>query len=101
MTTPMTTLRAYIRLMRPHQWVKNGFVLVGLIFGHGYADPALLAKAGGLFVGVALVSSGVYVMNDVLDREADRAHPGKRDRPVARGAVPVGSALAFALVLAA
>ena len=97
----MTTLRAYIRLMRPHQWVKNGFVLVGLIFGHGFADPALLAKAGVLFAAFCLVSSGVYVMNDVLDREADRAHPGKRDRPVARGAVPVGSALAFALVLAA
>jgi 4-hydroxybenzoate polyprenyltransferase len=101
MTTPMTTLGAYIRLMRPRQWVKNGFVLVGLIFGHGFADQALLAKAGVLFAAFCLVSSGVYVMNDVLDREADRAHPGKRDRPVARGAVPAGSALAFALALAA
>ena len=97
----MTTLGAYLQLMRPRQWVKNGFVLVGLIFGHGYADQAVLAKAGVLFAAFCLVSSGVYVMNDVLDREADRAHPGKRERPVARGAVPAGSALAFALALAA
>ena len=87
--------------MRPSQWVKNGFVLVGLIFGHGFADRALLVDAGVLLAAFCLVSSGVYAMNDVLDREADRAHPGKRERPVARGAVPAGSALAFALALAA
>jgi hypothetical protein len=97
----MKTLRAYVRLMRPHQWVKNGFVLVGLIFGHGFTDQALLVKAGTLFAAFCLVSSGVYVMNDVLDRVADRAHPKKRDRPVARGVVPVGAAIAFALALAA
>lgn len=101
MTTQILKLSAYIRLARPRQWIKNGFVLVGMIFGHGFADQALLAKAGVLFAAFCLVSSGVYAMNDVLDREADRAHPGKRDRPVARGAVPAGSALAFALALAA
>ena len=88
----MTTLCAYLRLMRPHQWVKNGFVLVGLIFGHGYTDQALLVNAGALFGAFCLVSSGVYAMNDVLDREADRAHPSKRERPVARGTVPAGAA---------
>jgi 4-hydroxybenzoate polyprenyltransferase len=97
----MTTISATIRLMRPHQWVKNGFVLVGLIFSHGFTDQALLAKAGVLFAAFCLVSSGVYAMNDVLDREADRAHPDKRDRPVASGTVPAGPALAFALLLAA
>ena len=96
-----TTLCAYIQLMRPRQWVKNGFVLVGLIFGHGFANQELLAKAGLLFAAFCLVSSGVYAMNDVLDRDADRSHSAKRGRPVARGAVPAGSALAFALVLAA
>jgi len=97
----MTTFSAYLRLMRPHQWVKNGFVLVGLIFGHGFTDPVLLVNAGALFGAFCLASSGVYAMNDVLDREADRAHPRKRERPVARGTVPSGAALAFALALAA
>ena len=97
----MTRLSAYLGLMRPQQWVKNGFVLVGLIFGHGFTDQALLVKAGALFGAFCLVSSGVYAMNDVLDREADRAHPRKRERPVARGTVRAGAALAFALALAA
>jgi len=97
----MTILSATVRLMRPHQWVKNGFVLVGLIFGHGFTDQALLSKAGVLFAAFCLVSSGVYVVNDVLDREADRAHPKKRDRPVACGTVGAGTAIAIALLLAA
>jgi 4-hydroxybenzoate polyprenyltransferase len=92
---------ALIRLMRPHQWVKNGFVLVGLVFGHGFTDPVLLVKAGVLFAAFCLASSGVYVMNDVMDRVADRAHPKKRDRPVAGREVTVGAAAALALVLAA
>ena len=96
----MVTLIAYLRLMRPRHWVKNGFVLVGLIFGHGFASQVLLQKAGVLFAAFCLVSSAVYVMNDLLDRRADLAHPQKRHRPVASGAVPAGSALAFALGLA-
>lgn len=94
-------IASYIRLARPHQWVKNGFVLVGWIFGHGWRDPALTTQAGLAFAAFCLVSSAVYTLNDVLDRAADRAHPRKRDRPVASGAVGVGAALAFALALAA
>lgn len=97
----MTILAATVRLMRPQQWVKNGFVLVGLIFGHGFTDQDLVIRAGVLFAAFCLVSSGVYATNDVLDREADRAHPKKRDRPVASGMVSAASALAVATVLAA
>ena len=97
----MTRFATALQLMRPRQWVKNGFVLVGLIFGHGFSDPALLTKAGVLLVAFCMVSSGVYVLNDVLDRQADRAHPKKRQRPVARGAVTPRAALTFALLLAA
>ena len=96
----MTTFAAAVQLMRPRQWVKNGFVLVGPIFGHGFADAALQVKAGLLLLAFCLVSSGVYALNDVLDRQADRAHPTKRHRPVACGAVTPAAALAFALVLA-
>jgi len=90
---------AFIRLMRPHQWIKNGFVFVGLIFGHGWTDEGLVVEALMLFAAFCLVSSAVYVMNDIADREADRLHAGKRSRPLARGEVSVGEALALCLGL--
>ncbi len=84
-------LRALWQTMRPHQWIKNVFVLVPLVF----AGPELLAqqKLSAVMVGrVALAmlcfcmaSSATYVLNDLLDAEADRAHPVKRLRPIAAG----------------
>lgn len=87
-----------IRLLRPHQWVKNGFVLVGLLFGHAWRSPDLVAQAIVAFVAFCLISSAVYVMNDLIDREQDRRHPDKRHRPLASGAVSVGAASALAVV---
>jgi len=89
-----------LRLMRPHQWLKNGFVFVGLLFGHGWSDPQLLARAAWLFAGFCLVSSAIYVVNDIADREADRRHRVKRERPIARGAVSVQSGFALFIALA-
>jgi 4-hydroxybenzoate polyprenyltransferase len=94
-------LANYVRLARPHQWVKNGFVLVGWLFGHGWSDAAITTRAALAFAAFCLVSSAVYALNDALDREVDRSHPRKRARPVASGAVGVGAALAFAVLLAA
>jgi len=94
-------VRQVVRLMRPHQWIKNAFVLVGLVFGHGWNDPALIGEALAVFAAFCLASSAVYAGNDVMDREADRAHPGKRDRPVASGAVGVAAASLFCGALAA
>jgi len=89
------------RLARPRQWVKNGFVLVGWLFGHGWREPGTTGEAIAAFAAFCLVSSAVYALNDVLDRAADRAHPQKRERPVASGAVSVAGALGFAAALAA
>ena len=86
--------------MRPRHWIKNGFVLVGVLFGHGWTDAKLVMHAALLFAAFCLVSSAVYALNDVMDREADRRHPRKRGRPVAAGEVSPKNALAFALVLA-
>lgn len=94
------TARALIRLMRPHQWVKNGFVFLGVVFGHGWENPTLLAEVLALFVAFCFASSAVYVMNDIADRDADRLHPSKRFRPLARGDVGVGTARALCLALA-
>ena len=100
--------RLYLKLLRPHQWIKSGFVFVGLLFGHAWDDPALLAAVVRAAAAFALAASAVYVGNDYLDRDRDRAHPEKCRRPLASGALGGGDALLaggtsllLALVLAA
>jgi 4-hydroxybenzoate polyprenyltransferase len=97
----MTAAMALLRLLRPHQWIKNSFVLIGVIFSHGWTDEDLLLRVLVLTAAFCAVSSAVYVLNDVFDREADRVHPQKRERPIASGAVGARAALGWALVLAA
>jgi 4-hydroxybenzoate polyprenyltransferase len=87
---------ALLKLLRPHQWLKNGFVLVGLLFGHAWTDPVRLGQALAAFVAFCLLSSAVYVMNDLIDREQDRLHPEKRHRPLAAGTVSVSAAVMLA-----
>jgi 4-hydroxybenzoate polyprenyltransferase len=91
----------YIRLLRPHQWVKNIFVFAGLIFGKKIGDPGSVIAALQGFALLCVISSSVYVMNDIRDREEDRLHPRKKDRPVASGAVSVPLAGGLALFLLA
>jgi len=88
-----------LRLMRPHQWVKNTFVLTGLLFGHAWHDPVLVVQAIIAFVAFCLVSSTVYIVNDVIDIEQDRHHPSKRKRPLPSGKLKISTALAFAAIL--
>jgi 4-hydroxybenzoate polyprenyltransferase len=76
-----------IVLMRPHQWAKNGFVLVHLAFGHVWHNATLLREIFFAFAAFCLISSSVYIVNDIFDREADRSHARKRRRPIASGAV--------------
>jgi 4-hydroxybenzoate polyprenyltransferase len=89
----------YLRLLRPHQWVKNVFVFAALIFGQLVADrhSVLVTLIG--FVLLCAASSTVYIINDLHDRAEDRLHPSKRKRPIASGEVSVGSATLLALVL--
>ena len=86
-----------IRLLRPHQWLKNGFVFLGLLFGHAWADPVKLGQALWAFAAFSLLASAVYVMNDLVDREQDRLHPKKKDRPLAAGTVGPGAAKMLAV----
>ena len=88
-------MRQYAQLARPSQWTKNGFVLVGVLFGHAWRIPAALGGAFVLFASFCLLSAAVYALNDVMDREADRAHPAKRLRPLPSGRVSVRGALVF------
>lgn len=88
-----------LRLMRPHQWVKNTFVLTGLLFGHAWHNPALLSQALIAFAAFCLISSTIYIFNDIVDIEQDRHHPSKRKRPLPSGKLKVSSAAIFALIL--
>jgi 4-hydroxybenzoate polyprenyltransferase len=101
-------LGALVKTLRPHQWVKNVFVLAPMffhkdVFIHTPLGPALnltvtgrAAAATGVF---CLLAGAVYTINDLADVEADRVHPIKRDRPIASGRVSEGAARAMAIAL--
>jgi 4-hydroxybenzoate polyprenyltransferase len=94
-------VRALLELARPEQWIKNGFVLLPLIFGQALGDAHALR--GALFATIAFcfLSSAVYAGNDVVDVERDRRHAVKCTRPIARGDVTPAAALGLAVALAA
>jgi 4-hydroxybenzoate polyprenyltransferase len=73
------------RAMRPAQWLKNGVVFAGLVFGGKLLQPAAVASATLAALAFCLLSSGFYLVNDVRDRDADRLHPVKRLRPIPAG----------------
>lgn len=78
---------AALQLLRPKQWVKNGFVFFGLVFGHAWHNPGMVQAAALAFVAFCLMSSAVYALNDLRDVAQDRLHPVKRLRPLACGAL--------------
>ncbi|OYW26620.1 MAG: prenyltransferase, partial [Methyloversatilis sp. 12-65-5] len=80
-------IAAAFKLLRPHQWVKNGFVFFGLLFGHAWHNSATVQAAIMAFLAFCLMSSAVYALNDLRDIEQDRLHPAKRQRPLASGAL--------------
>lgn len=82
-------------LMRPWQWVKNGFVFAPLFFSGRLADLSLLWRTTVAFLCFSLVCSAVYCFNDIRDVDADRMHPRKCKRPIASGKVSVGAAYAL------
>ena len=93
-------LKALLKTMRPRQWTKNAFVFASLVFDVKLFHPTdfLRTLAGfGLF---CIISSTVYIFNDILDLEADRQHPVKRNRPIASGKLPVPVAITAGILLA-
>lgn len=89
---------AYVRALRPHQWLKNLLVFVPAVAAHTLG-PASLTLATLALLAFSLVASGVYVLNDLLDLPSDRAHPRKRNRPFASGAVPLAHGLVLCPIL--
>ena len=87
--------------LRPEQWTKNLIVFAGLIFGLGLFDRRAVLRSLLAFAVFCVLSGVVYVVNDIMDREADRRHPLKARRPIASGALSPALAGAVAAVLAA
>lgn len=95
----MSTARALVRAARPRQWIKNVLVVAGPLAAGSLLQASALRAVTVAFLAFCLAASGIYLLNDVLDREADRAHPVKRLRPIASGAVGVPLAVATGVVL--
>ncbi len=90
---------AIFRLLRPLQWLKNGFVFTPLIFSKHLFEKEFNNKATLAFVAFCLVSSFVYIINDIIDKEADKLHPEKKKRPIAAGEISVQFASIISILL--
>ncbi len=93
-------LLALLKSMRPKQWPKNALIFVALIFDRQLTNPVAFLHTLAGFILFCLISSAVYIINDVMDIEADRNHPTKRLRPIASGKLPISVArLAVGVIL--
>ncbi len=97
----MTLGRALLVSLRPRQWAKNALLLAPLVFALKATDPASVRRALLAVTAFCLLASAVYLGNDLADRERDRAHPVKRERPVAAGLLPAAGAAGAAFGLGA
>ena len=96
---PLGRLAALNRALRTYQWVKNVLLFVPMLMAHEVMDAGLWVQAAFGFIAFSLCASFGYVVNDLLDREADRQHPAKRHRPFASGALTPGFGVGLAAVL--
>jgi len=89
----------YVRLARPHQYVKNGFIWLPAFFAHKLWDVSIFWPTFWAFICFCLAASSVYVLNDLQDLEEDREHPVKKNRPLASGALTSKGAITFLVLL--
>ncbi len=95
------TFKAAFVSLRPRQWPKNLLLFAGIVFAAELGDAARWAEAAAIFVAYCAASSAAYLVNDLRDAVDDRAHPVKRDRPIARGELSSERALVLSAALAA
>lgn len=97
--TPLLQIAALLQAMRPHQWVKNTLIFAALLFTSQFTNPELLGKTGLGFLAFCAVASGLYLLNDLRDRERDRHHPVKSQRPIASGRLAPSVAWVASVIL--
>ncbi len=95
----MGRFAAFIRMLRVHQWLKNAVLLVPLVLSHSLGNKAAVSDAIVAFFLFSLVASAAYIINDIVDLAADRAHPTKRKRALASGDIPVNAGIFTAVCL--
>ena len=88
---PRRRSQAALVSLRPRQWPKNLLLFAGIVFAAKLGDAARWAEAVAIFVAYCAASSAAYLVNDLRDAADDRAHPVKRDRPIARGELASGA----------
>ncbi len=94
----MKKLNDIIICARPRQWIKNVLVLAPVVF-EKVTDPIILIKFAGAFVLFCFAASATYLLNDILDRDRDREHPLKQNRPIAAGRISVATALCVSVLM--
>lgn len=100
--TVLRLIKGLFNSLRPRQWTKNVlFVFPAIVFGAGFFDADALARVTVCSALLILTASSIYLFNDIVDINADRQHPEKKQRPIAAGVVPVPVAAAASLILAA
>ena len=97
LTSQSRSIKQYLRELRPQQWLKNLLIFIPMLAGHQIEAETILQSVLA-FAAFCSVASSVYVLNDLLDLSADRAHPTKRNRPFASGAIPMAHSIWLALV---
>jgi 4-hydroxybenzoate polyprenyltransferase len=97
----MIKVNSTIRLLRSSQWSKNFFVFAPLVFSRNLFEPILLLQAVKGFIAFCLMSSSVYIINDIFDRSEDTSHPVKRNRPIASGEISVSGGFIVSVLLLA
>ncbi len=97
--TEKSFFRTSIRALRPHQWSKNILVFVPLLLAHSYFDEARVLSTLLAFISFCLCASAVYIFNDLMDLDADRQHPDKKNRPFAAGDLSILSGLVLSALL--
>src|SRR5574344_1578885 len=91
--------KAYLKLIRPKQWIKNFFVMIPLFFGGALFDANALIAGVIVFIAYSFAASSIYCFNDIHDVDDDRRHPVKCNRPVASGAVSVTKAYILMILM--
>ena len=92
-------LKYLFESLRPKQWIKNLFLFAGIIFSRNIFDIGMFLTVTVGFIAFCLLTGAVYIINDILDKEQDKKHPLKRQRPIAAGKLPLDVALGAAMIL--
>ncbi len=98
---PKPTWKAVVRMLRCHQWLKNGLIAVPMVLSHEYMNAAMVAQCALAIVSFSAVASAIYILNDFFDLSLDRRHPTKRRRPFASGTLSIPFGLRSMAVLLA